>query len=601
MRFRYFSFFCILYFTSSAQVNLLYQKNTLQGIQCNGAQPLEIVRRPIFSIVVNGQPYEANNSIEQLKIQTIDSAGQYQLVLSNISKDTLIIKNIVPFTEHHDQVYITGLGDHTLSRTHLFIPFKGPVNIIVPDNAWNLGYASIKINDSINLYALTKRKSWTNAERKRFETIVYPGGALTYDFYVDTFSGDWHRGLRKCFQEHKLYDVRDFNAEMYQRKDLQWIRHAKMMHLMMAWDQKLFDRIKDRYVLKDFIDKSKSLYGGDDVIGIWPTWPALGMDQRNQWDMYRDIPGGLKGLRTLVDQAHDQRVKIFISYNPWDESTRKEDHLQGMADLIKALNADGVILDTRGASSRELQDAADRVKPGVIMYSEGMAVPKDMNTILAGRVHNALYYPPILNLNKLIQPDFAIFRVAEVYKEPIRREIHTALFNGYGIEFNLFHPGNPSWLDEQYAYLGRALKILREHTTNFNSKDWQPLYPSLRDSVYINYWPGTSKDIYTIYNSLPSGYSGELFEIKPVVGHHYIDIWNHKEISINKKPNGNFISVDLDPYPLKELGSNNEGSVSVVAGFDSIIGIKSLPLNNYFIAISRGTHILVWPGNPDYT
>ncbi|MEP7322212.1 MAG: sulfatase-modifying factor protein, partial [Saprospiraceae bacterium] len=436
--------------------------------------------------------------------------GQYQLVLSNISNDTLIIKNIVPLTEHQNQVYITGLGDHSLSRTHLFLPGNGPVNIIVPDNVWNLGYASIKINESLNLYALTKRRSWTNAERKRFETIVYPGGSVTYDFYLDTFSGDWHHGLKKCFKEHKLYDIGEFNDDMYHRKDLQWIRQAKMMHLMMAWDQKLFDRNKNQYVIKDFINKSKSLYGGDDVIGIWPTWPALGMDQRNQWDMYRDIPGGLKGLRALVDQAHDQQVKIFISYNPWDESTRNEDHLQGMADLIKALNADGVILDTRGASSRELQDAADKVKPGVIMYSEGMAVPKDMSTIIAGRVHNALYYPPILNLNKLIQPDFGIFRVAEVYKEPIRREIHTALFNGYGIEFNLFHPGNPSWLDEQYAYLGRTLRILREHTSNFNSKDWLPLYPSIRDSVYINYWPGASKDIYTIYNSLPSGYSGEL-------------------------------------------------------------------------------------------
>ena len=91
------------------------------------------------------------------------------------------------------------------------------------------------------------------------------------------------------------------------------------------------------------------------------------------------------------------------------------------------------------------------------MYSEGMAVPKDMESIIAGRVHNALYYPPILNLNKLIQPDFGIYRVSEVYKEPIRREINSALFNGYGIEFNVFHPGNPGWLDAQYRYLGKSL------------------------------------------------------------------------------------------------------------------------------------------------
>jgi hypothetical protein len=43
------------------------------------------------------------------------------------------------------------------------------------------------------------------------------------------------------------------------------------------------------------------------------------------------------------------------------------------------------------------------------MYPEGMAVPKDMPGIIAGRVHNAIYYSPELNLNKLIKPDFSIF------------------------------------------------------------------------------------------------------------------------------------------------------------------------------------------------
>ncbi len=47
-----------------------------------------------------------------------------------------------------------------------------------------------------------------------------------------------------------------------------------------------------------------------------------------------------------------------------------------MARLIAETEADGVVLDTRGASSFELQAAADSVKKGVVMYSEGMAVRK---------------------------------------------------------------------------------------------------------------------------------------------------------------------------------------------------------------------------------
>ncbi|MCK7462104.1 MAG: SUMF1/EgtB/PvdO family nonheme iron enzyme [Sphingobacterium sp.] len=55
-----------------------------------------------------------------------------------------------------------------------------------------------------------------------------------------------------------------------------------------------------------------------------------------------------------------------------------------METMLRTLDADGVVLDTRGESSREFQDAADRVKPGIIMYSEGMAVPRDMPGIVSG-------------------------------------------------------------------------------------------------------------------------------------------------------------------------------------------------------------------------
>ena len=46
----------------------------------------------------------------------------------NISNDTLEVRNIVPFGADSSHVYITGKGEHALSRTHLFIPGKIPVN-----------------------------------------------------------------------------------------------------------------------------------------------------------------------------------------------------------------------------------------------------------------------------------------------------------------------------------------------------------------------------------------------------------------------------------------------------------------------------------------
>ena len=81
------------------------------------------------------------------------------------------------------------------------------------------------------------------------------------------------------------------------------------------------------------------------------------------------------------------------------------------------------------------------------MYSEGMAVPKDMPGIISGRVHNAIFLSPELNLNKLIKPDFSIFRVCDVGEDIIHREIAISFFNGYGTELNMFRPGGR---DENY-------------------------------------------------------------------------------------------------------------------------------------------------------
>ena len=599
MRYQYYNLILLFSFVwhSHAQVNMVIKDKSIVGININNTS-IPFSEHPVISFELNSEYKESSMFDNRISVAWIDSAGKYFITLKNNSADTLTIKNVVPFGIHGNEAWITGMGDHPLSRTHLFIPGYNPINVIVPDDAWNLGYTSIKINDTLHAYALTKRKTWKNATRKRFETILNPEGEVTYEFHLDTFSGVWQNGLRACFQSHKLYDLEPFDETMYHRKDLQWITQAKMMQLMMAWDSRLYNRKTGKYVLNKFIRKSKLQYGGDDIIGIWPTWPTLGMDQRNQWDMYRDMPGGWKGLQSLVVKAHKEGVKIFIAYNPWDESNDMQDHLLGITGLIRSIDADGVIIDTRGASSKELQAAVDRVKPGVIMYSEGMAVPKDMEMIISGRVHNALYYPPILNLNKLIKPDFAIFRVAEVYKEPIRREIHTALFNGYGIEFNLFHPGNPEWLDEQYIYLGKSLRILREHTSNFNGYYWQPAYPSMNDSVLINYWPGNHKDIYTIYNYNPRGFNGKLFKLKNnPISSHTIDLWNHLEIDPDKH---HILSVALSSFPTNDLGSNNEGSVGVVVVFDSILSINKLNKTDYSIHASEGTHILIWPANPSY-
>ena len=526
-----------------------------------------------------------------------------QIRFQNISSDTVMLQNVVPFQISAKNIYITGKGNHDLSRTHLFRPGFEPVNVIVPDNAWELGFSEIELESGKKICALMRRakEAVVKGRKNRFETELYPGGSVEYTLWADSYEGNWQEGLRVMFQQRMLYDVEPgkFNDSLFQRKDLQWVRHAYVSHLFQNWDNYYYDYTDGKFHLEDFVKRGQKLYGGDDFIGIWPTWPTLGLDQRNQWDLFRDLPGGMAQIKKQALMLNRYGSRLFICYNPWDQSTRGESHTVGMADIIAATGADGVVLDTQGASSLKLQHAADSVRKGVVMYSEGMAVARDMQGIVSGRVHNALYYCPILNLNKFIKPEFAIFRVAELFKEPIKREYSVAFFNGYGTEMNIFAPGKPEWADEQYRYLGRTSRILRENTTNFVSKEYTPLIATFRDNIWVNQWNNGDKIIYTIYSLIPEGFKGNLFEVKPQAGFHFVDLWQHREKEAKQVDGKWLIEAETDAFNQSWLGTNNEGQVDCIARLPELLK-TFLESDVLQVGAAKGDQIRIWAGVPDY-
>ena len=508
---------------------------------------------------------------------------KFTVRFNNHGKGIHRVENLVPLGQSREKVYITASGSKEwpgyLCRSKLYRPGYGPVGVVLPDNAWHLGFADLPVNDTLSIVALARRgnRDKDHTEIDRWAVTLKPGGWAEYSIYFDCHKDDWHAGMRLMFERRWLYDLQDFDNSMFLRSDLAWMKNSYIMLLQFAWDKKYYDYGKQEYTFYRNLFEYDSLTGGYDIYTLWPTWPRLGLDQRNQWDMYRDLPGGIAELRKQVDFTHKAGKKYFISFNPWDEGTRKEDQLKGMEDLLRATDADGVVLDTKGSSSIELQAAADKVRPGIIMYSEGMAVPKDMPGIVSGRVHDALVMPPPLNLNKLIKPDFAIFRVLQLADDRLHRELAISFFNGYGVEINTMRPGRPEWIREEFTYLGRTTRILRENKEAFTNGSFEPLLPTLIDSVYVNRWDAMAKRIFTIYSVNPKGCNGKLFELtdpsgnqpaaKIVGNYHYVDLWNHEEIKPVIENDRVFIPVKIDAFDAAWLNTRREGNVGCIAVF----------------------------------
>ncbi len=595
--------------------------NTNKGLSMNRYvttdQDAHKVNIPLFSIDINDKTFSSANAsalytgegIEFSMVNGIkgilkqeedfEKAWKAKIRFKNISPDTIELSNVVPFTTNTDNIYITGTGPWALARTKLFRPGREAVSVILPDNAWEMGYGSVNINDSLTLCGIARRTTGENERWLRYKTILYPLGWIEYTLYIDHYSGTWQEGLKLMFQERHLYDMESFDNTLFEREDLSWIKNDYLIVLQFAWDMEFYNWRKQAYGFTDFLEEGKELLGGYDVYGIWPTWPTLGLDQRNQWDMYADLPGGLVKLHELSNIARSMGTKFFIAYNPWDQSTRKEDHYKGMARLIEATDADGVILDCRGSSSYELQHAADSIKDGVVMYSEGMAITKDMPGIIAGRVHNALEMPPVLNLNKLIKPDFAIFRVCQPNLGSIHREVAISFFNGYGNELNIFAPQRVPKMKKDYPFLGKTTMILRENSKAFNSYDWTPLIPTLHDEIWVNQWNTDMKTIYTVYSMIPEGFHDYLFQAPLLDDHHYVSIFHHEELKPDTIDNQLLITVQTDAFNKSWLDTKKEGNTDCIARFKDILEVE-LQYDSLYISSTEGTVIKVWAGNPSY-
>ena len=48
----------------------------------------------------------------------------------------------------------------------------------------------------------------------------------------------------------------------------------------------------------------------------------MGIDNRNQFDLVRALPGGIEGVKKFVAQFKNSGVRVLFPYNPWDQGTR---------------------------------------------------------------------------------------------------------------------------------------------------------------------------------------------------------------------------------------------------------------------------------------
>lgn len=320
---------------------------------------------------------------------------------------------------------------------------------------------------------------------------------------------------------------------IYCRPDLRWTARAFVCHFTFLYDQALYDRQAGRYRLNEFLNEGLREFGGYDALLLWPAYPRLGVDERNQFDFYRDLPGGLPGLRRLIRQAHGRGVKVLLAYNPWDTGTRREGRPdeEVLAELIAAVEADGLFLDTMSGGSQALRRAVDVARPGVALEPEGHPPIEQLAicNLSWAQWLQAFPAPGLLQL-KWIQPRHLQHQIRR-WDRSHAEELEAAFFNGSGILVweNVFGTWNP-WPPEDRVTLRRMAPILRTFGNLFTSEAWDPFVPTLVEGVYAHRWPGDGLTVWTLVNRTGQALNEPLLEVDHTPGTRYYDLWRGRPL-----------------------------------------------------------------------
>jgi iron(II)-dependent oxidoreductase len=343
-----------------------------------------------------------------------------------------------------------------------------------------------------------------------------------------------------------------YDPGIYERPDLAWASDAFVCHFTFMYDQSFYDRQAGRYRVDEFLDEGMQQFGGYDAVVLWHAYPRIGVDERNQFDFYRDMPGGLTGLRRVVRQLHQCGVKVFIDYNPWDTGTRREDvpDEQAIGRMVEALNADGVFLDTMTAANRKLREAVDAAKPGVVFEPEGSPPIDQLELCNASWAQGLpeLPEPGLLRL-RWIEPRHMQHQINR-WAGSHQRELENAFFNGSGILVweNVFGTWNP-WSPEDRATLRRMGRSVRFFRRNFRWWPTSPYWPTLIDGVYANCWSDVGVTVWTIVNRTGRELDDALF----LAGEdkwQWFDLWNGERLDAEPASRGLVRQAEREHHPV---------------------------------------------------
>jgi iron(II)-dependent oxidoreductase len=361
------------------------------------------------------------------------------------------------------------------------------------------------------------------------ELLVGPGTP-------EDFSG-WLAGMRAYRQEMQSLLKRkggDF-PDPYAEPALQWCQRSFIQPQMMAHDRYFYDPVANRYTVGRYLQDLNRRYGGIDSVLIWPTYPNIGVDNRNQFDLWRDMPGGIPGLRKMVAEFHRYGVRVLLPIMNWDHGTRDEGApmAQRLAELARDIGADGLNGDTMSPVGQEFYAESRKLGHPLALEPEGGMGDK-MEALAWNVLSWGYWWPyqpvPAVDRYKFIEPRH-LTHVCDRWAHDRTDTLQYAFFNGDGYESweNVWGIWNEITPRDAEA-LRRIAMIYRALPELLVSSDYEPFTPTIEQGIYATRFPGKTRTLWTLINRTESSRNGALIRIPYNPGTRFFDLWHGDEL-----------------------------------------------------------------------
>ncbi|MCL2658929.1 MAG: formylglycine-generating enzyme family protein [Acidobacteriaceae bacterium] len=326
-----------------------------------------------------------------------------------------------------------------------------------------------------------------------------------------------------------------YSDSLYTLPESRWTSRNFACCFVMLCDLEFYSPATGNYRVESFLEEGRREFGGYDSVVLWHAYPRIGVDDRNQFDFYRDMPGGLDGLRRLSRTLHDHGVKVFIDYNPWDQGTRREgkDDFDVLSMIVGETEADGVFLDTLSQGAESFRSKLDAVRRGVALESED-TVPLDV--LYFHNMSWAQWYfdsqvPGILR-NKWFERRHMQHQIHRWNHDHIN-ELQMAWMNGSGMLIweNVFGSW-VGWSQSDRAILRSMLPIQRRYSSLFAGEGWTPLVETSQPDLYASLWEDGSRKLWTLVNRSERSITGELLTVSHSEPCQYFDLVKGEPISV---------------------------------------------------------------------